>query len=132
MRLAAKLLRASAHPAYDRVRVSDQVKSELVRVGSAESVPPGTSKAFTLGRYDVAVFNVDGTFYALENACPHQGGPIADGYVEALEVTCPWHAWCFDLRTGKMTLGDFAVIPRFAVHADETGLFLSAEPLEEA
>jgi len=104
---------------------------EWTRVGDLSLIPSGTSKVFTIDRYDVAVFNIDGTFYALENACPHQGGPIADGWVESLEVTCPWHAWCFDLRTGKMTLGDYAVIPRFAVRADHSGIFLSTTPIEE-
>src|ERR1700758_2741244 len=101
MRFLGKLLRAAGLLPYHRPHVNDQVKIEFVRVGDAASVPPGTAKAFTIERYDVAVFNVGGAFYALENACPHQGGPIADGFVEALEVTCPWHAWCFDLRTGK-------------------------------
>ena len=71
----------------------------------------------------MALFNVDGNYYALENACPHQGGPIADGWVEGLTVTCPWHAWCFDLRTGTMTLGDFALIARFEVHVKQDGVY---------
>ena len=82
-----------------------------------------------VGRYEVALFNVNGELFALENSCPHQGGPIADGWVEGETVTCPWHAWCFNLRTGKMTLGDFAMLPRFGIRVDGEEIFVSTEPL---
>lgn len=101
---------------------------EFVRVADRTSLPPGKARAFNVGRYEVALFNVDGNYYALENACPHQGGPIAEGWVENLTVTCPWHAWCFDLRTGSLTMGDFALIPRFDVRVEQDGVYLSTEP----
>lgn len=104
---------------------------EFVRVATSDMLPPGTAHAFPVGRYEVALFNIDGDYYALENACPHQGGPIADGWIEGETVTCPWHAWCFDLRTGKMTLGDFAWIPRFEVRVEEDGIYVATEPLAE-
>ena len=105
--------------------------SEFIRVADAAALPPGERLVASLGRYDVAVFNVDDEFFALENACPHQGGPMVDGWIEGTNVTCPWHAWCFDLRTGKMMLGDFASIPCFAVKVEQGGLFISTEPIEE-
>lgn len=100
-----------------------------MRVGRIADVPEGSGRAFAIGRYEVAVFNVGGRFYALENSCAHQGGPLADGALEGPLVTCPWHAWCFDVRTGKLTLGDFARIERFAVRREGEALFVSAEPL---
>jgi nitrite reductase (NADH) small subunit len=102
---------------------------DFVRIAELQSVPPGEARVVTVGRYEVALFNVDGNYYALENACPHQGGPIADGWVENLTVTCPWHAWCFDLRTGSLTMGDFALIPRFEVRVEQDGVYLSTEPV---
>lgn len=84
-----------------------------------------------VGRYEIALFNVDGELFALENSCPHQGGPIADGWVEGETVTCPWHAWCFNLRTGKMTLGEFATIPRFAVRIEAGDIYISTEPISQ-
>ena len=104
---------------------------EFVRVADLDAVPPGSARAFPVGRYDVALFNVGGELYALENSCPHQGGPIADGFLEGRTITCPWHAWCFDLRTGNMTLGDFATIPRFAVRVEAGAIYLATEPLPE-
>lgn len=105
--------------------------SEFVRVADLAAFPPGSAHAFSVGRYEVALFNVDGELYALENACPHQGGPIADGWIEGRTVTCPWHAWCFELQTGKMTLGDFAWIPRFPVKVEAGAIYLGTEPLAE-
>lgn len=102
------------------------------RVADAGAIEPGAARSYSIGRYEIAVFNVDGAYFALENACPHQGGPIADGYLEGPLVTCPWHAWCFDVRTGKMTLGDFAEIPRFDVRAGADGIFVATEPMNGA
>ena len=52
-----------------------------------------------------ALFNVDGQISAIDGICPHQGGPLADGPLEGTTVTCPWHGWQFDVRTGKTPLG---------------------------
>lgn len=104
---------------------------EFVRVLDLAALAPGRSRVVRVGRYDVALFNVGGELFALENACPHMGGPIADGHLDGLTVTCPWHAWCFDLRTGKMTLGDFAWIPRFETRAEDGAVWVSKEPLPE-
>ena len=100
-----------------------------VRIGASGSLASGSAKPFHVGRYEVAVFYVGGQYYALENACPHQGGPIADGFVEDTTVTCPWHAWCYDLKAGKMTLGEFATIPRFDVREDNGAIWVSEEPV---
>jgi nitrite reductase (NADH) small subunit len=83
-----------------------------------------------VGAYSVAVFHVEEGFYAVENVCPHQGGPLADGWLEGTTITCPWHGWCFDLRSGKMTLGDFASVARFAVRAEGDDLYVGAEPAD--
>jgi nitrite reductase (NADH) small subunit len=108
------------------------LETEFARVAAVSDIPPGRSKVFPLGRFEVAVFHVDGEFYALENSCPHQGGPIADGWIEGVTVTCPWHAWCFEISTGKMTLGDFARITRFPVRVEDGAVFVGMEPLPEA
>ncbi len=57
-----------------------------------------------VGERVVALFNVEGTFYALDGVCPHQGGPLAEGEVTGCIVTCPWHGWQFDVRTGQHQL----------------------------
>ena len=52
----------------------------------------------------IAVFNVEGTYYALDGVCPHQGGPLGKGSLTDCVVTCPWHGWQFDVRTGQSQL----------------------------
>ncbi len=50
---------------------------------------------------EVALFNVGGEIFALDNTCPHAGGPLGEGSLEATIVTCPWHGWSFDVKTGE-------------------------------
>ncbi|HEY8296900.1 MAG TPA: Rieske 2Fe-2S domain-containing protein [Candidatus Baltobacteraceae bacterium] len=109
---------------------SAEKHEDFVRLPEADRIPPGGSRAYTVGRHEVALFNIAGEFYALENSCPHQGAPIVDGWLEGSLVTCPWHAWCFDVRTGAMTLGEFATIDRYAVRRGTDGaVFVSREPI---
>lgn len=103
----------------------------FVRIRNAAALSPGRSRAVSVGAYEVAIFNVDGEFYALENSCPHQGGPLADGWLEAEVIICPWHGWCFDVRSGKMTLGDYARVATFQVQRDGPDLLVAAQPNEE-
>lgn len=75
------------------------------RCGRADEIPPGGSKVVQVRDLTVAIFNVAGAFYAVENTCPHQGGPLGEGYLEENGViSCPWHGWTFDLRTGVSPL----------------------------
>jgi len=103
--------------------------SRYVAVAKLDEVPAGASKTVVIGEREIALFNVGGTYYAIDNFCPHQGGPLADGWLEGTTVTCPWHAWCFDLRDGKMTLGDFASVERFDVQVEGSTIMVSLEPV---
>lgn len=48
-----------------------------------------------------ALANVDGTIYALDNNCPHNGGPLGKGILRETQIVCPWHGWTWDARTGQ-------------------------------
>jgi NAD(P)H-dependent nitrite reductase small subunit len=104
------------------------VSQAFVPVAKVAEIAPGSGKAFTVGRREIALFNVDGRFYALDNTCPHQGGPLAEGWIEGATVTCPWHAWCFKMDDGKMTLGDFASVDAFEVRVEGDTVAVAAEP----
>jgi len=129
--LRAKRFRLTAVSSVDFSGSRVRDGAEYLFVGPAADIRAGQSRAYRVGRYDVAVFNVAGELYAIENFCPHQGAPLTDGWVDGPLVTCSWHAWCFDVRTGTMTLGDFAMIPRFGVLVEGADLFVTTEPLEE-
>ena len=70
---------------------------------------PGTGKTVTAGGKELAVFNVEGTFHVMDNECPHRGGPLGEGELEGCLLTCPWHAWQFDVRTGESVTDDSKV-----------------------
>jgi nitrite reductase/ring-hydroxylating ferredoxin subunit len=99
-----------------------------VPAAQRSAIARGAAIVTTVGRYEVAIFDVDGELYAYENACPHQGGPIGEGFIEDATVTCPWHAWCFDLRTGFMTLGEFARLRRFDLSVEGDAIYVAPEP----
>jgi nitrite reductase/ring-hydroxylating ferredoxin subunit len=74
----------------------------FVRAAKTGDVPPGTIREFQVEGKAVAVANVDGQFHAINNVCLHRGGPLGDGPLEGPVVTCPWHGWQYDVRTGKV------------------------------
>ena len=86
-------------------------------VATVDEIPPGTHKLVPIGRHGVGVYNVNGTFYAIANYCPHEGGPLCSGrprgrnIVDERSRRCgdgagpgfiyrPWHQWGFELATG--------------------------------
>ena len=75
--------------------------SDFVKALPAAELPPGQGVELSVGGQAVALFNVEGCFYALSNTCLHRGGPLGQGFVEGRTVTCPWHSWTFDLATGQ-------------------------------
>ena len=74
--------------------------ADFVKIGKASEIPSGSGKTFEVGDKPIAVFNCDGTFYAIDDTCPHQGGPLGEGELAGTVVTCPWHEWRYDIRTG--------------------------------
>ncbi|HEX4834911.1 MAG TPA: non-heme iron oxygenase ferredoxin subunit [bacterium] len=76
--------------------------STLHEVGRTAELPPGKARLVQVGGKSIALFNVGGRFYALDNTCTHRGGPLAEGKVEGPGVICPWHGSEFELQTGKV------------------------------
>ncbi len=74
----------------------------FVKVANVADVPPGAAHTVILQGRELALFHVEGEFYCIDNYCPHNGGPLADGYVNGDVVMCPWHAWEFNVRTGQL------------------------------
>jgi 3-phenylpropionate/trans-cinnamate dioxygenase ferredoxin subunit len=75
---------------------------DFVKAVSASEIAPGQARLVNIKGKEIALFNIDGTFFALENACTHEEGPLAEGEIEGHEVTCPWHGARFDVRTGEV------------------------------
>jgi nitrite reductase (NADH) small subunit len=72
----------------------------FVTVARVEDVPPGTVAHVRAGDEDIAVANVDNQFFATQGHCLHLQGPLGRGKMEGAVLTCPWHGWQYDVRTG--------------------------------
>lgn len=77
--------------------------SDWTRVARTEAFPPGSSRMIEVEGARIAVFNVDGNYYAIEDLCTHDNGDLAGGEVKGCEIVCPRHGARFDLRTGAVT-----------------------------
>ena len=72
----------------------------FVRVASVTELKPGEGKTILSNGKEIALFNAGGNFFAIQNECPHRGGPLGEGILSDTSVICPLHAWMFDLKTG--------------------------------
>lgn len=72
-----------------------------VTVARLSDLRPGDARVVVVAGRPVALFNVNGTFFATDNTCLHRGGPLGEGFLEGSLVTCPQHGWQYDVRTGQ-------------------------------
>ena len=72
-----------------------------IRVAHCDDIPLREGRAVKARDHEVAIFNLGNRFLAVENRCPHKGGPLADGIVSGATVICPLHAWKLSLETGQ-------------------------------
>ena len=76
--------------------------SKLVKIAETKDVAPGTGKVVEAEGRSLALFNVAGTFHAIDNTCTHRGGPLGEGDLAGAVVTCPWHGALFNVKTGDV------------------------------
>jgi nitrite reductase/ring-hydroxylating ferredoxin subunit len=98
--------------------------SDWIPLIAASECPPGTGRECVAGDRMVALFNVEGTFHALDGVCPHQGGPLGKGRLSGCLVTCPWHGWQFDVTTGQHQTSKSLVHPRFETKVEAGQVFI--------
>ena len=92
--------------------------AEFVRVAGTADVQPGHGIVAEVNGKILAVFNVDGTFHAIDNTCLHRGGPLGEGDVEGSVVTCPWHGWQFNVATGECVNNPSGKVESYQVSVD--------------
>jgi nitrite reductase (NADH) small subunit len=93
----------------------DQPKNDFITVAKVGAIPEGEGRSFQVGERLVAVFHRNGSYFAIDDLCPHMGASLGAGYLdEEGVVTCPWHAWRFCVQDGK-----WADNPRLAVDTFE-------------
>ncbi|MEK6618348.1 MAG: Rieske 2Fe-2S domain-containing protein [Nitrospirota bacterium] len=92
--------------------------AELVKVTGTAEVAPGSGIVAEVNGQSIAVFNVDGTYYAIDNTCVHRGGPLGEGELEGDTVTCPWHGWQYDVKNGKSINNPSACVKSYQVKVE--------------
>ena len=97
----------------------------FVRVAALTALEEGRGKFVEAGSKKVALFKVDGEVYAVDDVCPHMGGPLSDGFVEGKSVMCGWHAWEFSLESGECQLG--MCIPTYEVKIEGDDIQVGVE-----
>lgn len=100
---------------------------KLIVIAKANEIRPGKSKVVEVGGRSIAIFNLEGRYYAIENVCPHRAGPVGEGELEGEIVTCPWHGWQFDIRTGVSPHNPAAKVNIYPVVVEAGELKLSIE-----
>jgi nitrite reductase/ring-hydroxylating ferredoxin subunit len=95
-----------------------------VRVAGAGEVPPGEGRVVEVAGRSLALFNVEGRYYAIDNTCPHRGGPLGEGDLDGTVVSCPWHAWRWDVSTGANVNNPAVTVGCYAVREEGGSLFV--------
>lgn len=102
--------------------------SDFIPVAKVGDVPLGGSKLVEVDNVRIALFNLDGTYYAIEDVCTHDGGPLVEGtIVNGHEVVCPRHGARFDIRTGQaLSLPAFEPTPSYEVKVEGDDILIES------
>lgn len=100
----------------------------FVRVASVSDLKPGENKVVDVNGEQVALFNVDGEFFAINNTCAHRGGPLGEGVLEGDVVTCPWHGWRYNVKTGINAVMPNVKVQSYPVKIEGNDVLVSLEP----
>lgn len=92
--------------------------AQWIEIAKVADCPPGEARELVADGRLLALYNVAGTFYVLDGVCPHQGGPLGKGRLVGCVVTCPWHGWQFDVRSGQHQLNPRLVQPHWPARVE--------------
>ena len=92
---------------------------DFVTVAKKDDIKSGECKVVDVKGKSVALHNVDGEFYATDNTCLHQGGPLGEGILDGSIVICPWHGWKYDVKTGVSPENPQVKVETFEVKVED-------------
>ena len=101
--------------------------ADFVKVAKTTEIKPGEARLVDVNGKQIALFNVAGEFFAIDNACTHEEGPLGEGEISGHTVMCPWHGATFDLRTGEV-LGPpaYESVARYSVRVTGSDIEIEA------
>jgi 3-phenylpropionate/trans-cinnamate dioxygenase ferredoxin subunit len=98
----------------------DKASTEFVKLAEVSEVAPGQVRVYDLEGRRIALCNVDGAFYAIDDVCTHDGGPLDQGELEGYQIECPRHGARFDVRTGRaLTLPAVMPVRSYPVQVED-------------
>jgi nitrite reductase (NADH) small subunit len=101
------------------------VAAGKTKVAEVADVPDGQGRVVDVAGRTLAIFNVGGRFYAIDNTCPHRGGPLGEGDIEGSLVICPWHGWRWDVTTGANANNPAVRVACFPVSVEAGSVFVT-------
>ena len=96
----------------------------LVKVGPLDALPPGSVAEVEAGGATYAICNFEGELHCLQGSCPHAGGPLGQGTLNGTLLTCPWHGWEFDCRSGVNDFDEDVQLETFPVVVQDQNIFI--------
>jgi len=98
---------------------------QRIAVAKIDQLAPNQQRAVRVQGQEFALFNVEGTIYALTNKCSHSRGPLAEGRLTGTTITCPWHGAKFDVATGKCLAEPATIdVDAYPVHIQDGKIFI--------
>ena len=98
---------------------------KFIVVAKTEEIISGQCHTVEVEGIQITVFNVDGNYYALDDNCVHRGGPLGQGNFEENTITCPWHAWKFDVTTGTCLTNPIAKATSYQTKIEGTNVLIN-------
>lgn len=98
--------------------------AERRKVATSSDITSGGLKIVETDGRKIVLYNVEGNLYATDGTCPHQGGPLGDGLFEGKIVTCPWHAWQFDVSNGRALYDEGISVACYRVIVEGTDILI--------
>ena len=98
--------------------------AQFVKVARISDLVPGKGMVVVVNGTRIALFNCDGSFYAIKGTCPHMGGELGEGLLEGDIVTCPWHGWRFNVTTGKNPESEVVAVRSFEVKVEGEDVYV--------
>jgi nitrite reductase (NADH) small subunit/3-phenylpropionate/trans-cinnamate dioxygenase ferredoxin subunit len=104
--------------------VNDPTNKQFHRVAKVSEIPSQSGKTVSAGEREVAVFNLNGAFYAMDDFCPHRGASLGAGFLEGEKVFCPWHCFDFHLKTGACEIAPGLRVQTYEVKVEGEEVFV--------
>jgi len=95
-----------------------------VKVAEIGDIPSGQARVVEAAGKPIALVNTDGTLYAVDNTCLHRGGPVGEGDLDGAILTCPWHGWRWDVKTGASVNNPAVRLACYAVSVEDGAVYV--------